>query len=358
MDPARLAEDHGKGGKGMTKYQLGKWAEKFFLDNEEWLVDTLPDIFRRANPDEKEEGADGIGVSTINGNANKEVKAITNFLTRDNDHGERTGTISFEIFQSWIPDHYENMYAGWLLSAYNPDTYNVIKREREQLHFQRTGEWHYLGSAKRPGRYAFILFDEREKPLASVVFEDVPKLLNRLRLLCPDTINWGIPNPRKLIPAADREYWNTWDSFPDKQKGKGYWDREHGGMIYNMWHIPLATLEDLATVTIIKPFQQYDPDSIAGRRYTHLQQLAQRRGKDNAVFNPQNKPARDEHLHALKLNPEQYQIVKDGTLIYGDNLKNLFDANPYILELCPELKEWENDKDYAVYAELEYIPKK
>lgn len=275
MDQTGMGADQREGEeRRMTEREIAEYTESFFNTYGYYLVKEQTRIFRKRMKDGVE-GKDERGLDITGGNGNEEIKGIKSFLTRDNDHNEKGGTISFEIFHSW-PTQYndlklEDLYAGWLLSQYHPEEYCELKDLKGQHK-----------KAVKPGIVPFMLLDPTERIFSSVVFEDVPALLERLKTLCPDPDGWGINELDKLRPASDREYWNKWDAFPNGRKNEGYWDQDHGGMIYNMWHVPLKSLYNLATVTIIKP----DVD------ITKLNELGQKRlsalqwcAKDR-IFNP------------------------------------------------------------------------
>lgn len=186
------------------------------------------------------EGMDGQGVDLLGENGNIEVKTIQNYLNRGNTGSE--GTLPFEIFHRWTDP--EKMYAGWLLSQYDYLGYNLVKRE----HKRKEG-------AQTPGTLAFILMTHKGKPFASVVFEDVRALLNRLYEICPDPEGWGIPDPDTLTPATDRAYWEQFEKWNDRT----------GAIIQNVWHVPFSAVKDLA---IVQPIYSADPEEeVRGARY-------------------------------------------------------------------------------------------
>ena len=245
------------------------------------------------------EGKDLISFDFFGSNGNIEVKAINNYLTRNDtpsNNPDTSGTIPFEIFHSW-PNRdnnltLDNLYAGWLLSSYNYLDINSIKREHGRPE-----------RAETPGLYAFVLMATNHKPFACIVFEDIRGLLNRLYLLCPDPKRWGIPYPDDLTPATDKEYWKQFDA-------RNHYDTKRGGMRNNMWHVPLRSLYDLATVTMIKndlvstPEQARDETTraeyhcgqeIAEGRYRNLLWVAQQEGRGN-LFDPEGWTAEETEI--------------------------------------------------------------
>ncbi|MBR2661977.1 MAG: hypothetical protein IKE15_11390 [Clostridia bacterium] len=219
------------------------------------------------------EGKDFICFDILGRNGNAEIKTIKPFLTQNNNpqrSPDPCGSIPFEIFHRWIPDRYEDMYAGWLLSAYNSTKYNEIKRSHNRDE-----------RAEIPGLYIYVLVGSNGKPYACIAFEDIYALLTGLDDICPDSQRWGIPDPETLTPATDREYWDQFAAW-------NHYDKRSGGMVQNCWYAPLQSISDLATVTMINDVDPEEelkkasykclPD-VAKKRYDFLQQIADRDGR-------------------------------------------------------------------------------
>ena len=178
------------------------------------------------------EGGDVDSPNLITMNPNVEAKGIRNFITRSNDGNCHSGSLTFELFDSNKP----GTYAGWLLSLYDLKTFNEIKREHT-----RRGEEPI--QAVMPDEYVFVLMRAGDMPFATVVFDDVPKLAERLYSLCPDPDGWGLNNLRGQKDITDGKYWSQYKT----------WSNNFGIVVGNNWQVPLEKLKDLATVTMIVP---------------------------------------------------------------------------------------------------------
>ena len=201
-----------------------------------------------------------------NRNGYIEVKKQGGFLSADNNDMrysaaglEASGTIYFEIWLNWLEDR-EKMIPGWIFAMFDPAAYTSIRRE-DRKKKEAEGKQVSEVTAVTPGVLAVVLTDENENPFACVAFEDIPKLLTRLYLLCPDSDRekWGLPDIDGLTPAANEEYWNQYTKYYDKRIRQYHnikWNKESGGIIEVNWHIPFRNLADIATVTMIGS----DPD--------------------------------------------------------------------------------------------------
>lgn len=339
MDPARLAEDHGKGEAGSmselttldqeTREALERYKQenpkriKTEKDEQNKYMDLYGEIFfkRFGNfcrkhgqnilpKDERKyiEGRDKWSQFTWNEdgnlNGNIEIKTFRYLLTRDNDGDATTGTVSvggslpFEIFHNSS----DNAYAGWLPSMYSPEQYNKIKEQhgREER-------------ATLEGVLAFVLWSEsKQKPFATVVFENenVLELLKRLITLCPDADhpeNWGLSfeDITRQIPCSTVRYW-------DQYRGRKNFDKVRGGLgIYdgrNTWYVPFDQLADLATVTIIgeqvneqeemKAHKNLCPAKIVHSRLYYLYHTAQREGQVRRLELPETY---NKHMYGVDL---------------------------------------------------------
>ena len=268
------------------------------------------------------EGKDSMSFNILGENGNIEIKTINNFLTRNNNSytsPDPGGSIQFEIFHKWIQNNYDQMYAGWLLSAYNYPTYNQIKKEHNRDE-----------SAETPGLYIFVLTTTDGTPYACIAFENIPELLKRLLLICPDSEKWGMPNPRTLTPARDREYWEQFYA------GEHY-DSRYGGMIQNCWLVPFESICDLATVTMIdnidlrKEWEKGEYKcgyGITEARYKKLQSIADRDGRGehfypNSYRQEENKKiesrlssgAKVSKRQQINLSDKEYRELQKGKVV-------------------------------------------
>lgn len=281
------------------------------------------DIFKLIDP---VEGKDFTCFDLLGRNGNAEIKTIKTFLTQNNNSRkapDERGSIPFEIFHRWIPENYNAMYAGWLLSAYDSIEYNKIKQEHNRNEYAET-----------PGIYIFVLIGVNKRPYACIAFENIAALLSRLQELCPDGQNWGIPTPRTLRSASDRTYWDRYAAW------KNY-DKLSGGMVNNCWYVPFYSICDLATVTMI--YENVDLDNelmnatykcqldIVKKRYEFLEKTAKRDGRD-AHFNPEEftkeeteivekyraKGIRIQKRTYIQQSNEEFDKLKDGITFYRD----------------------------------------
>lgn len=163
----------------------------------------------------------------------REVKGIRHFLDRNNDGGEASGTLYFEIFGRWMDDR-SKPYAGWTLALYNPDLLNEIKKAHNAI-----------TDAEKPDILAFILFDREDKPFACIAFEYINKLTERLNECFPQ--EWDLKS-FNLPPLDNAEFWRRYTNERGQYK---HWETDRGGMILNNWHIPFRRLAGIATVTMI-----------------------------------------------------------------------------------------------------------
>lgn len=146
-----------------------------------------------------------------------EVKTVSNFLTRNNNHDEESGTVEFEL---WTSRMKKNL--GWLHGMSYPGVHNSDDK--------KTSRGIY---AVPPTSLVYLYCDKKGRPFVSVVFEDFLALKTRLMEICPeiwpedagewrvDEVDWK--QQRTLLPC-------------------------HGE---NMWHVPFDMISDLATVTMI-----------------------------------------------------------------------------------------------------------
>jgi len=185
----------------------------------------------------------------------REVKGIRHFLDRNNDGGEASGTLSFEIFGRWMDDR-SKPYAGWTLALYNPDLLNEIKKAHNAI-----------TSAEKTDILAFILFDREDKPFACVAFEHINKLIEKLNECFPQ--EWDMKN-FNLPPLDNAEFWRR---YTNERGWYKYWETDRGGMILNNWHIPFRRLAGVTTVTMIG---DNDPD-ISGASNGTSEALQRRR---------------------------------------------------------------------------------
>ena len=213
-----------------------------------------------------------------------EVKAIRNYITRNNDGNARGGSLTFELFNSAEP----GAYTGWMLSLFDPETFNEIKKEhgREER-------------AVIPDNMTFVLERAGDTPFATIVFEDVQELRERLYNLCPDPDGWGLNNLRKQKPYTDL-YWKRFKTWNDR------W----GVVVKNNWQVPFAKLKDIVTVTMITPdidvaeeLEQAEykcSEEVATARLNNLKYFANETGCgtfDPAIF---ERPT-NQHLEPFKI---------------------------------------------------------
>lgn len=180
-----------------------------------------------------------------------EIKAVNEYLQKDwkYNHGETSGTLPFEIFVNWTnKPSTEYPYAGGLLSLFSPEE---LSRQKREWNMRTNYKYNVPEKVVRPGTLDFVLYHGmplQEKPFACIAFEDIEMLKTRIIDCLP--MEWNIQNWTGIPPLSDRLYWNEYirlEEFGLNRK----WDPERGGMIQNCWHIPLRTLADLATFTMI-----------------------------------------------------------------------------------------------------------
>lgn len=216
-----------------------------------------------------------------------EVKAIRNYIPRNNDGNTPCGSPYFELFNSAKP----GTYAGWMLALFDPATFNAIKAEHRREE-----------RAVPCDNLTLVLERANETPFATIVFEDVPKLKEVLRNLCPDPDGWGLNDLRKQREYTDL-YWKQYNRE---------WNNEWGKVIKNNWHIPFEKLKDVATVTMIAPdvnvaeeleraqYKPPCPEEVATARVNNLKHYADETGCgtfDPATFRFATNP----HLEPLKI---------------------------------------------------------
>lgn len=246
MDQARGQADHGENGgkEGMTEKNMTDQKAENFVKQFAWYL--LPeDVYiNPTRPNGYIEGADWQSFSLFKGNGDIEVKRKNNFLTRGNNNGEATGTISFELFQNKETKERNKWYSGWLPSQYNPRDYTFMRKDIREKQLSE-GKHPREVKARTPGALVMVLTDNRQNAFACVAFENMPELLTRLLKLCPDPDSWGLTDPEKIRPAIDKKYWEQYETW------YGKWNDTYGTIINNMWHVPFRQIMDLATVTMI-----------------------------------------------------------------------------------------------------------
>lgn len=259
---------------------MSRESEQLFLQNRGKLITLTTAIGARLNTAERAEGADIKSerwVLTENGSATDnaadlllypydEIKAVNEILTKDwkYNNGETSGTLPIEIFNkwSWNPSEY-HPYAGWILALFNPELLSEKKREwNERTRYK----YNVPEAVYRPGNLVFFLYHGeqlKEQPFACIAFERIEELKQRIKYCLPrewDLESWNLP------PLTD-EYWKQFIDF-DNGGYTNNWDAERGGMVRNNWIIPLRTLADLGTFTLIG-----DQDLDTEHRYKKLQRL-------------------------------------------------------------------------------------
>ena len=312
----------GANGEGIMDY---KQAEQFILDNRDLFLTSVylmpgspAEIVMSSEIDGKVkevrpayiEGADYVSLPVLGNNGNLEVKANGQFLTQDNnDMGktylEESGTLYFEMFLNWIPNRREDMCQGWIHALINPAEYTEIRRERRLAGIEKNKV-----TAQPWGALAIVLLTEAQRPFACVAFENIGKLIERLRSLCPDPVRWGLYNIRDLEPAQNKEYWDQYTKYWDGTQHKYHniaWNRRHGGIIESDWHIPLSELQDLATVTMIGA----DPDPAEEYR------LAREYAQSNKDRNGNPKPSTG-YYGSVELITKRLEALKSISAQRGD----------------------------------------
>lgn len=263
---------------------MSRESELLFLNNRDKLVTMTTAIGARLNTAERAEGADIKAERWIlkdKGSATEnaadlllypydEIKIVNEFLIKDwtYNRGETSGTLPIEIFHTWVSDPSEDYpYHGWAQAMFDPDGLSADKKQRNE----RTGyRYNVPEKVYRPGSLDFFLYHGeqlKEQPFACIAFEDIEQLKRRIMDCLP--FEWNLEN-WNLPPLSD-DYWKQWIDFANSGYAKK-WDPERGSMIRNSWHIPLRTLADLATFTMIGD-QNIDTE----RRYKRLQNLEETR---------------------------------------------------------------------------------
>lgn len=237
----------------------------------------------RLTADERTEGADitaDYWIPKESGSASRadlflyptdEIKVVNGFLQKDwkYNRGDTSGTLPVEIFHTWTatPNQYYP-YAGWALALFNPEALTRKKREWNE----RTGyRYNVPEKVVRPGTLDYFLYHGiplQEQSFAVIAFEDIERLKDRITNCLP--FEWSLNSWTGIPPLSEAEYWNQYIIIEDH----GYcrrWDPEKGGMIQNNWHIPLRTLADIATFTLIGA----DPDK--GHRDAQIEELTRTR---------------------------------------------------------------------------------
>lgn len=263
---------------------MSRESELLFLNNRDKLVTMTTAIGARLNTAERAEGADIKAERWIlkdKGSATEnaadlllypfdEIKVVNEFLIKDwtYNRGETSGTLPIEIFHTWVSDPSEHYpYAGWILALFNPELLSEKKREwNERTRYK----YNVPEAVYRPGSLDFFLYHGeqlKEQPFACIAFEDIEQLKRRIMDCLP--FEWNLENWN--LPPLSNEYWKQFIDF-DNGGYTNNWDAERGGMVRNNWIIPLRTLADLATFTLIG-----DQDLDTERRYKRLQNLEETR---------------------------------------------------------------------------------
>lgn len=157
-----------------------------------------------------------------------EVKAVlkNNYITRDNDNDEPSGTLPFEL---WANAWDENgkiktrriWTAGWLPAMLHPQAYN----ERNITEGKSV-------SVQAPDQLAFMLCDDAEgkKPYACILFDSFTKLKKRLYQIAPFDLE-------HLVSPIHRY---------------DYWANKQLNVPFNTWYVALDKLIDLAKITLFE----------------------------------------------------------------------------------------------------------
>ncbi len=157
-----------------------------------------------------------------------EVKSVlkNNYITRDNDNNEPSGTLPFELWSNaW--DENGNIKsrriwtAGWLPAMLHPEVYNErCLKEGKSV------------SVQAPDQLAFMLCDDAEgkKPYACILFDNFTKLKNRLYKIAPFDLD-------HLVSPTHRY---------------DYWANKQLNVPFNTWYVPLDKLIDLAKVILFE----------------------------------------------------------------------------------------------------------
>lgn len=173
-----------------------------------------------------------------------EVKTTWNYLAATYDRENESGTIPVAL---WSSETRSN--PGWLPKLLHPERYEV------------DGE---IPVAVQPHTILFILA-AYENAFASIAFEDVPALLDRLRSLARGA-------------GVDLD-----DGIPYGEQAQD-WSPENMVLFGNMWPVALSDVQDLARVTLIGTKPRIRPDIYMQdrsctsytqeKRYMYLAELA------------------------------------------------------------------------------------
>ena len=174
-----------------------------------------------------------------------EIKTIKNFLLRNNDNSDPSGTIGFEL---WSDS--SRSKPGWLFSLINPEAQCELAEKDKRVK-----------PAEVPIILIFALIQFGDV-IAVIAFEDIPALLDRLYDLAYES---GVD--LKEIPCGE--------SARD-------WKPNNMLLINNMWHVSLDDLSDLATVTMVANGIRYQTednlyDILQEDRFSCLEECALRK---------------------------------------------------------------------------------
>ena len=219
-----------------------------------------------------------------------EIKSDWEFLFRIYDKETPSGTLPFALWSSKTRQNY-----GWLIRILFPECFYT---EGQDIH------------SVQPMALVYVLA-AYQNAFACVAFENIPALKERIISLAK---NAGFDLETGVPLGEDAAAWNP----------EGLIIREA------VWYIPLSTLDDLATVTMIGDRPRIRPDIIAGdarctaatqnQRYDHLVSLSGNRHHLPAdvefldAFTPSDKMRVfsniDHNLSVIEsINPETYPIL-------------------------------------------------
>ena len=170
-----------------------------------------------------------------------EIKTIWNFLLNTLYPDEEYGSLPFALWSNENRDR-----PGWLIRIMHPEN------DYEPGQAIRTVQPHTI----------VFLLAEYENVFASVVFERVPELFERLKIIAQDE-GFGLDH----IPCEEEEH--LWSNPNIKN---------------HVWYVPITLLQDLATVTMIADQPMIRPNirinekillsDTQSRRYEQLRSLA------------------------------------------------------------------------------------
>lgn len=155
-----------------------------------------------------------------------EVKTIKNFLGRNNDGGEQTGTLPFEMWQTKYCTFY-----GWLYAMIHPEEYNRLQMERRDN--APAGKRNKFKPAVTPEYFVFCLSDQADNIFSFISFK-FDELVDRLE---------------KIETRWTLKEWN----LPMVK------DQNYDGIVYNVWQVPFQRVQDLARVTMLN-YRNMVPD--------------------------------------------------------------------------------------------------